>query len=195
MQVARFACTDPLFYSEDVTATTSGAVLCATAVLSVTGCGSAGAGSSEPPPIKAAATSRTQTPSVQTSVDTQAIGFALDRYLTAVNFLVLSGRDCLVQTTNATSRRLCVRMATPDLDESGGVIRQLVDEAAGQARGSCAEQLRTVSRQFLASTKALIPLTRAMTTGEGAQVTKRLHDLHRGLYRVRSALTRADELC
>jgi hypothetical protein len=190
-RIARFACKVRLFYSPDVTATTS-AVLCATTVLFVSGCGSAGAGSSEP---SEAAAPRTQTPLLQTSVDTQAIGFALDRYLAAVNFLVLSGRDCLVQTTNAASRRLCVRTATPDLDESGGVIRQLVDEAARQAQGSCAEQLRTVNRRFLATTNALVPLTRAMRTGEGSRVTERLRDLHRGLTRVRSALTRAAELC
>jgi hypothetical protein len=169
-------------------------VLCATGLLVVAGCGNGAVRSSAPPPSEAALP-RAPTSSPQTAAERQAIGLALADYLTAVNGLVLAGRDCLVGTTNATSRKLCLRKATWSLDTSGRVVGRRIDRAVGRAEGSCAAQLRTVRRRFVAATKAVIPVKQAVMRVESSRAFKRLNVLHRDLNRVRYALTRADDLC
>jgi hypothetical protein len=114
-------------------------------------------------------------------VDTRAVGFALDRYQTALNGLVRNGRDSLVGTTDATSRKRCLLQARRRRDQSGAGVVQLIDEATGQEEGSCADRLRTARRRFLAATRASIPLTRAITERQSARVFERLDDLHRSL--------------
>jgi hypothetical protein len=127
-------------------------------------------------------------------VDVQSIEFALDRYLTAVNDLVLRARDCLVGTIDAADRKRCLDEPLHRLDANGASVARLIDEAADQTKGACKAQLGVARRRLVAARGALTKTTQAVI-GESPLVGRRLNDLHRKLNSVRSALVRADRLC
>ncbi len=169
-------------------------IVCVVGLL-VVGCGdnteSTRTGASDPKPESK--------PSLETRINVEALGFALDSFRSSAEFYVESLRSCADLArlgSDRASNELCFRRASRDFQEQVEVVGASLVEVGSSAGGSCSAQLLKVGNRIIAAARVTVPTATDIAIADpSTSVSPLLDKIDRSFARLDSAYARAQRLC